>query len=187
MWVALSVLVVLLLLLAMPVEVDFAGRWPSERPPRIAVGWAFGLVKIELPTSSANGSESPAGKGARGDRGVAARIVKMLRDARFRGQAKRTSARLWRAVRKDDVRMTLRVGLGEPADTGLLWSVLGPLSPLLAAVKDCRIRLLPDFDQDVFEAEGAGRIAFAPARILGVVLAFACSRAVWRSWAAAGR
>ena len=44
----------------------------------------------------------------------------------------RSLSDVWRAIYKKDVRLLVRMGLGDPAETGQLWVVLGPLSGMFA-------------------------------------------------------
>ena len=76
--------------------------------------------------------------------------------------------------------LRLRIGLGDPADTGRLWALVGPLSGYLAASGQAVIAVEPDFVDSVFEARGSGALSVVPLRMLGLVTGLLLSPPVWR-------
>ncbi len=88
-------------------------------------------------------------------------------------------ADLWRAIRKQDVNLRIRLGLGDPADTGRLWAVVGPVAGLLANVEEASVEIEPDFMDAVFELESSGEIRLIPLQILYLVVALLLSPPVW--------
>ena len=87
----------------------------------------------------------------------------------------------WRAVRKDDVRVKCRIGLAEPADTGMLWGVLGPISGGLQTVSDCDILLAPEFSGESFQCEAEGRLRVYPIQLGGLFAGLLASPRLWRA------
>ena len=74
----------------------------------------------------------------------------------------------------------MRIGLGDPADTGLLWAFLGPLSAL--PLRNAELRLEPEFVDPVLELEADGRLLLVPLRFLILAVAFALSPPTIRAW-----
>lgn len=92
----------------------------------------------------------------------------------------RFGADLWHALRKRDIKLHLRLGLGDPADTGQLWAVVGPLAAMLAGVKDVEVEIEPEFLDAVFELESRGTLRLIPLQILWLAVALLFSPGLWR-------
>lgn len=186
---ALLILVaVLIVLLVIPVELEFAAQWPSQDPVSVRVYWCFGLISSKTSLATGWDAKSKAAKGSEkkvsGSSG-ALKVRKLFGQRRFRVRVYHLVSSVWRAVRKRDVNIHFRLGAGDPAETGRLWAILGPLSGWLQAQRSCTIALVPDFDNAVFEGGASGRLGFAPVRLLAPVIAFVCSPVLWRSIARA--
>jgi len=87
---------------------------------------------------------------------------------------------VWRAFRKRDLQLHIRVGLGDPADTGQLWAMFGPLSGLLSTLEDASVELEPDFVDAVFELDSRGKVSVIPLRLIYLVLGLLLSPPFWR-------
>lgn len=74
----------------------------------------------------------------------------------------------------------IRLGLGDPADTGQLWGLLGPVAALLSNLQGARLELEPEFMDAVFELEGSGTIRFVPLQLLVLVAALMLSPSIWQ-------
>jgi hypothetical protein len=75
----------------------------------------------------------------------------------------------------------MRLGLGDPADTGRLWAVVGPLSAA-AQLRNAELRIEPEFADPVLELRADGRVLLVPLRFLIVAIAFALSPPTIRAW-----
>ena len=137
MLIAAAVLLLVIGLLAIPVELDFHLSTDPTAERRLDLRWLFGLVRADLSDA-------------------------------------------WRAIGKRGLDLRLRIGLGDPADTGRLWALVGPLSGYLAASGQAVIAVEPDFVDSVFEARGSGALSVVPLRMLGLVTGLLLSPPVWR-------
>lgn len=184
------VLATLLVVLLIPVQLSFAARWPSEQPNKIAVRWCFGLIRHEKTLPAGDRPTQSASKG-RAKRTTPDRkpfpVAALVAQRRFRARLYRLASRLWHAIDKDAIRVSVRVGTGDPAETGRLWAIVGPLSGWLQTLESYQIDVLPDFDRPVVEGTASGTLGFAPLRLLAPLVAFACSPALWQSVARARR
>ena len=176
-----AVLAVLLGLLAIPLTLTFRLSWPQPVRREVTVEWAFGLVRVR-PEPDAGDTPShedvPSGKGRRGRARSSTRstdILAALRDAPFRRRLVRFAGDVWSSIGKRDVFLRLRLGLGDPADTGQLWAVLGPLAGLLATVRDASIRIQPDFVDDVVDIDTGGQVRIVPLRLIALAVMLAVS------------
>ncbi len=185
--IAFILVAALLALLSVPVDVAFSGRWPIDSSSRVVVGWGFGLFEREIDLSATpeetkpEPTPKPAAKATpeRSDK-RALRVRTLLTNSELRRRFGTMLSKLWQSVRKESVQVRIRVGTGDPAETGQLWAVGGPLSGWLRARFGPAVQLTPDFDDEVFEAQGSGRVSFMPSRLLGHILAFGFSPVVWR-------
>ena len=138
-------------LLAMPVSLTYQFSWKQTPSARLRLNWAFGLVRADVsPDLAKPGPDKPGARGkkkARRGRSNARKtnLMAAIRQASFRRRIFRFVSELWRTLHKKNVRLLVRLGLGDPADTGRLWAVLGPLSGALAGLPDIRIAVEPDF------------------------------------------
>ena len=74
--------------------------------------------------------------------------------------------------------------MDDPADTGRLWGVVGPLAALLATSRAMQVSIQPDFAAEVFEYQGRGYISVIPLQVLALLLAFALSPVTLRAFRA---
>jgi hypothetical protein len=172
-------------LLAIPVWVSYTLSWHRAFRIDATVQWAFGLVNVKIPGGDPKVSSKPVDvpkfKDQRRDRSQKARgnILLAARQAALRARILRFARDLWRALRKRDVDLRVRLGLGDPADTGQLWAVCGPLSAALANVRDVTVAVEPDFLNQTFEVDGRGTVRVIPLQILCLVAALLLSPSVW--------
>mgnify|MGYP002713027238 CR=1 FL=1 len=173
-------------LLVVPIDIAFAGaaKPPDEPVSRVVqLRWLFGLLelRIERPRTGRlphRQAKWPARRAAKRSRRP--RIRRLLFNALFRAQLRRLLQQLAHAVHWRTLRLHVLFGLDDPADTGCLWGVLGPLSTgLLPAHADVVIR--PTFEGPVFAFQGTAEVRIVPLRIARVLLVFALSPATWRA------
>lgn len=193
----------LVLLLAVPVGVEFRLRGIDALGGHATVRWLFGLVRLRFDVPS--GSARLSGRGtvreegrevgrdeareeqprparrARGDR-----AWQLLRDAAFRRRVMRLAHDLLAAAHLSALRLRLRLGLGDPADTGRIWALLGPLGATLRAIGAFDVHLEPEFMEAVLDFEAQGRGRLVPLHVVALGVAFALSPAAMRAWWSAG-
>jgi hypothetical protein len=160
-------------------DIDVHGR------PRVLVSysWLFGLVKRERTgLKEKSRKERPARRRRRRPEiGLAYRVLKV------RGLLKNT-ARLAKATlgsfQWTGLAADFRIGLGDPADTGMLFAVLGPATAFLGPAVFENVSLQPAFEEEVVvEGYSRGRARLRPIRLVPPVLRFTFSpptaRAAW--------
>ncbi len=182
--IALAVLAALaLLLLAVPVELAFQFAGHPAPVGQVTIGWLFGLVRV--PVSVGPGAGAPArGKRPSKPRSPAGRrlpLRDLWRQKAFRRRVWRFVRDLIGSVRVRQLRLRLRWGLDDPADTGRLWAVAGPLA-LMLPWRGADLQIRPDFEQAVLDWDVQGRLLFVPLQWVGLVLFFVLSPASIRTW-----
>ncbi len=188
MLVVVGVLLGLVALLAVPVDVVFRLQGVEALAGRLTIRWLFGLVRVRVPVPGArkpSAEPKAAGKRPRRrTRGGRARILAVLRQAPFRRRVHRLVADLLRAAHLGRLRLRVRLGLGDPADTGRLWAVVGPLGAWAEALPGADVRIEPEFVDPVLDLDARGRLRVVPLRIVALAVSFALSPASIRAWLA---
>lgn len=183
--ILLLILLVLIVLLAIPVVMIYQVSWEGTFEGEIKLHWLFGLVHIAIPVTPSKakqpGSKTPRQK----KRKKKARKKKTspfaaIRQKSFRDRVLRFIRDIWRAIDKRNLLLRIRIGLDDPADTGQLWALLGPLSGLLANIRQATIQIQPEFHESVFELDSSGRIRLIPLQMIGLTLALLLSPPFWR-------
>lgn len=182
----------LVLLLAVPVHLAFRFEGVEIFKGQIAIRWLFGLVRGRIQVPGA-GKEARQPKPARkapaqakpDSRSGRSNVLAVLRQAAFRRRVHRLIEDLIAAAHLHQLRLHVRLGLGDPADTGRLWTFLGPLNVVAGTLRDADVRIEPEFIDAVFEFQTEGRLLLIPLQLLALVAAFALSPAsirAWRTW-----
>ncbi len=193
MLVAVAILLGLVALLAVPLEAAFRLDRVAALEGEVQLRWLFGLVRVRLavPRPRARAAEAAAGPKAarkrerREGRGGAGRGLAVLRQAEFRERVRRLVGDLVRALHVRRLLLHVRMGLGDPADTGLLWALVGPLGAVAAGSTGGDVRIEPDFLDSALELHSRGEVRIVPLRILALAVGFALSPPsirAWRTW-----
>lgn len=184
-------LALLVAFLAIPLTVVFSVRRIGAVKGIVRFRWLFGLVRFQLrfPRASGDGSRpapAPARKKApsakKGRKGRAGAFLSLVRDRAIRRRVRRFVGDLLRAADARDLLLRLRIGLGDPADTGILWALVGPVAGLARNLRGANVEIDPAFTEAVFAVECHGQVRFVPIRIVGLAAVFALSPTMLRAW-----
>lgn len=176
----------LLVLLTIPLTVAFQLAHRQAVSGHLLLLWGFGLLRVRIPlsatTPSAAGRERTPAKSVRPRRRERSRAspLALLRCRSLRRRLLRFVSDLWQAVHKRNLMLYIRLGLDDPADTGQLWAVVGPVAAILADLDEARVEIEPEFTAAVFELESSGAIRIIPLQLLYLVVMLLCSPALWR-------
>ena len=177
---ATALVLLLLALLAVPVEFSYRLEWRRGFDGEARLLWLFGLVRFPLTPSREKKRIEAAKKPREKPSTKKLRPLAAIRQKSFRQRLLRFARDSWRAIGKRDLYLRARVGLDDPADTGQLWALLGPLSGWLASLDGAAIELEPEFADAVFELDSGGRISLIPLQLLYLALGLLLSPAFWR-------
>ena len=176
----------IVILLAIPVTLTYRLNWKQTLSANIRLNWAFGLVDADVSPDNAKAKADKPGparkKTGRPGKPQArkANFMAAIRQASFRRRIIRFVSDVWRAIHKKNLRLLVRMGLGDPADTGQLWAVFGPLSAIFATLRDIRIAIEPDFLDATFEVDSSGTIRLIPLQFAILALGLLFSPPMWR-------
>lgn len=180
-------LLFVIVLLAIPVTLVFQVSHRQTIQGHVTLLWAFGLVRVRIPLPGAKArphkmKQAPdKHKHPRSQRESSKRSkpLVLIRYRPFRRRVFRLLADLWRAIQKQNVAFRIRLGLGDPADTGRLWGLIGPVAALLATLKTVSVDIEPEFMEAMFELDGCGTVRIVPLQIIVLVIAFFLSPHFW--------
>lgn len=183
-------LVILVLLLAVPVELVFAIKRSDEISTNVKVKWLFGLIRFSVNKPGTSAAQPK--KTTKADTMIktkqqktttsSSNLIVALKQSAFRRRVYRFVKDLLRATHSRDIFLRLRIGLGDPADTGRLWIFLGPMAAIAANTGDAVIRIEPEFINPAFEIDGRGAFRLMPLEFIALVIAFMLSPSTLRAW-----
>ena len=179
-------LLLFIALLAIPVTLTFKASWQQAFQGYVKLQWAFGLVRVRLPSLQ---SKAPSPEGEELAQKVSSfgrsprkkwNSFSAIRQKAFRRRIIRFISDFWHAVHKRNVNLRIRIGLGDPADTGQLWAFVGPASGILANIKEATIEIEPEFFDSTFELDSSGTIRIIPLRLIYLTVGLLLSPPVWQ-------
>jgi hypothetical protein len=172
----------LLLLLALPVRVAFRLERREAFSGKLAIHGVFGLVRLRVRIPVAHQAARVAQPKQPTPRGGRPHVVSLFWQAAFRQRVYRLLADVTRAAHLHQLRLRMRLGLDDPADTGRLWAIVGPLNGLAQTLRDADVHIEPEFMEPVFEFRARGRLLLVPLQFLVLGLGFALSPVSIRAW-----
>jgi hypothetical protein len=145
-------LAMMIALLAIPIEVGFEINRIEEIHGHVNLRWLFGMARFRIAIPTAPKKPKPkrkavAAKAAAGHKRKSAplKIFSVLKQPAFRRRAYRFIKSLLRATHSHNLHLRIRIGLGDPADTGQLWALLGPVSAIAANLHHANVLIEPEF------------------------------------------
>jgi hypothetical protein len=184
-----GILLLLILLLAIPVNLVYALRRETHWVGRVVVYWMFGKVRFHLRPGRKRKPSQPRRRRRRLRRasqmgrqvvrrrrgilaalrtpGLIRRVIKLLRD-------------LSAALRPRRLRVQFTIGMDDPADTGRLWGLLAPLRLLFGTQSFGRssgvsVEITPDFFGPRFSGYSCASVQFVPLQLIGLFIGFTVS------------
>jgi len=174
------------LLLALPIDVAFRVEGIETFNGQIAICWMFGLVRFRVRIPGVSKSpRAPKATKVRvkpDKRSGRPNVLALLRQAAFRRRVYRLAADLVGAAHLRRLYLRMRLGLGDPADTGRLWALVGPLNAVAQNLRDADVQIEAEYLDPVFEFQARGRLLLVPLQFLILAIGFALSPASIRAW-----
>ena len=180
MWVivALAGLAVLIILvLFVPLDMSFHLEAYGKQKFSMRLLWLFGLVSEELGKEKRKPEEKERvteGKPKRTKRRIKARTI--IQIIKTKGLLRRLGSLLRDIINRlriKELRADLKVGLDDPADTGLLFAAIGSATSLINSYWHHQIKVEPSFeDEVVFEGNLCGTIRLQPIQLVPPFIRF---------------
>jgi Protein of unknown function (DUF2953) len=171
--------VLILLVFCIPLEVTFRIQMAGRPEVEVRVLWGFGLVRKELATkkkppekqSRANAKPKPRKREGRTDT-----MLQILRSKGMLSQLQRMVIDTLRCLRLKELNADIRIGLDDPADTGLLFALIGPAAVFVRSIWHHQIRFMPSFeDEATLEGHAHGTVTVQPIRLIPPFVRFVFS------------
>ena len=160
-------------LLSVPVELAFHIRRTRRWQTRLAIGWMFGLVRF--PVTQRKRKPEPRPEPRKKPHGFSPRWLGMMRHTAFRRRLARQLRRIMAAIRLRDLSLKIRLGLDDPAETGMLWAFLYPLAAYAGNRPNAVIDVAPVFAGETLAVDGRGLVRIVPAQLVWLIAAFVLS------------
>lgn len=166
-------------LLLVPVHVSVSLRRDVHVDTCVCVNWGFFRFSSQLgggkgkPSRRKKGLEKPP----RHRWAAAGSVLRVPGLGRWVMRLIRRTARAIEVLR---LTLEMRVGLDDPADTGRLFGIIGPVSLWINRFPKWEVGLDPDFDRATVSGRAEAVLTIHPARVAGAVLLFVCSPTMFR-------
>jgi len=184
MLTAFIILFLIFLLLIIPVEFVFNYKNFENPVKKVILSWFFGIISFEVNPIKASSKEKkevkPHSENKKGP--GFSKIRKILGNSKFTGKTYNTVRRFLSSAKPKLNRFYLKIGLGDPADTGLLWGLIGPLSGILYGYADKDLVIEPDFLDPAFDVETEGKITIIPLEMLYIAFSYIFSPVVIKTY-----
>jgi hypothetical protein len=181
-------LVLLLVLMTVPISLAFRIDRIEEIKGHVIFRWFFGLVRFRIGIPAAikavtRKKRKPGGKNKKLKQGGNIRVViALLKQSAFRERAFRFFKGFLCATQTRDLYLRLRIGLGDPADTGCLWGFLGPVAGIAANIRSAEVRIEPEFMASALEVESHGELRLIPLQFIVLATTFMMSPTALQAW-----
>jgi hypothetical protein len=181
-------LTLLLVLLAVPITVAFRFDRIKEIKGQLSFHWLFGLMRFRIGIPDAAKAEpqhkrKSTKKTRKREPGGSARgVFALLKQSAFRQRAIRFIKDVLRVTHVRDFYLRLRIGLGDPADTGRLWALLGPIAGIATNLRSAEVCIEPEFMDTMLEVESHGEFRLIPLQFIALATAFVVSPTTLSAW-----
>jgi len=173
-----SLAVLLFFVLCVPLYMFLHADVYGKPKVRLRFSWLFGLVSKEITGEKEKPEEkrrAAKGKKKHGRRDTRI-IFRILRTKGVLRRLKELLKDVFSCLKFKELVADFKIGLGNPADTALLFAIIGPATAFLGSSQLHQIRLQPSFGGDaVLEGYSHGTVRLHPIRLVPSLLKFAFS------------
>ena len=189
--IILITITVLFILLAIPISLSLSVTRKQTLEGYASIVGLFGLLKFKTRFPGESKSKNHSTKKTKKILKTNTKTIKHNNNSQgfflftrpaFRQHIINFIKRLLIATHAKNLYLRCRIGLSDPADTGRLWAIMGPLSGILKNLQFMTIELEPEFINEGIELESYGHFRFIPLQFIALVLAFMLSPTTLRAW-----
>lgn len=178
MWVIatlLGIFLFLILLLSIPFDLAFYVEKEEAFRSRVRVKWLFGLIGKNI----GGGEKKPKPKKKR--RRSLRALLEMWKARDFLPKLLRFIRDAFRLLNIRKLKIHLRIGLDDPADTGMFFAAAGPTMVFLNRLPSVDIQIEPDFERESFRGHLQGDLRIIPIKLIRPVVLLIFSVATLRA------
>jgi len=171
-----------IILICVPLNMVLRTDVPSSPKLHLSFSWLFGLVTREVTPGKKKPEEGEKALSQRRQRGIGIKAVfQILRTKGLLRQSQKLVRDVLGCLSFRNLAVNLKFGLDNPADTGLLFAVIGPAIALARFPSPCEITVQPSFcGEAIIEGYSYGRVRLWPIKLVPPLLKFACSLPAFR-------
>ncbi len=174
LYVIVGLIVLGILVLSIPVDMALELELHDESRTRVRVGWLFGLVWKEIRARR----KRPAEEKKKRDIGP---FITLIRTRGMPGRLVKLARQVLRRLHMRQLDGDVRLGLDDPADTGVVCSFAWPALAYLNSFRLLSVRFEPCFTEPLLELRMRGTMRVYPVEMAGPLLSFAVSPAFLRA------
>lgn len=176
--ILLSLGAVVIILASSPLALWFTLEYPGDGAA-LSIIWLWGLARFRPGPGSKGKEKKRQEKQAEKRKKKRIKNPKAFLAPAVRRAAFRVVGRILRRIDVRQLRLHLVVGLADPADTAFLFGALLPLTITVNALPVGEFRVLPRFDAEALEIEGAGEVQVVPLMVVGTAIGTFFRRDGW--------
>jgi hypothetical protein len=173
-----ALFILAVLVLSVPVEAIFSFDTSTKPKVHIKLSWFYGLVTREMRGFS--GARKKRAK-KRGRRISQSALLKIISTRRLLNRISSLAWSILQRVKLQELKADLIMGLDDPADTGLLFALVGPVLPLVNLPEQCNVSVMPSFQEAVLEGKALLVIRLRPITLTIPFMKFIFSMPVIRA------
>ena len=180
MWIlatVLGVLVFIILLLTVPFDLAFNIDQDAVTHSRVRIGWMFDMFVKDRKRKKKPEKEKSNKKRKRRIKP----FIAMLRSKGFLRRLFRFIRDVFRVSRIREFRLDLRIGLSDPAETGMLFAAIAPVVAQFRIFTPLDIQIQPDFEQAGLQGYAKGNVRIFPIQLIFRGTLFALSPSTIRA------
>ena len=174
LYVILGLIVLGILVLSIPVDMALELELRDEMRTRVRVGWLFGLVWKEIRARK----KRPAKEKKKRDMRP---FIALIRTRGMPGRLAKLARQVLRRLHMRQLEGDVRLGLDDPADTGVVCSFAWPALAYLNSFRPLSVRFEPCFSEPLLELTKNGTMRVYTEEKAGPLLSFAVSPAFLRA------
>jgi hypothetical protein len=176
-----SLLVVLISILCVPVDAILNLDTSAERKFRLRLVCLFGLISPELGREGREPKTRRPGRPKRKRRVGLRTIWRLLRTKGLLAKTKNLVRDVLSRIKIKEIAVNLRLGLDDPAATGLAFAVIGAARPFMKLPRQYELTIQPSFsDQPFFQGYLRGVLRLQPIRLVIPIGRFVFSPTMFR-------
>ena len=190
MLLTILVLFFIIFILIIPVDVVFTFNNLENKKSDVVINLLFGLIHFQLFPKKQKEKKAeaiPIKTPKKKKRFSSGNILKLAIDEKFIGKLTVFLKRILRSIKFKIDNIYIRLGLDDPADTGMLWGLVGPSSALLKYYCQNNVLIEPEFQDSALDIDTKGKVSIIPLEIVTISLVFIFSpttvKAFWLSFA----
>lgn len=177
-------------LLAVPMDLSLHVTRDEAWQGDAYMRWLFGLVSTRIESKGEREDKKPKKEKTKVRRrraGTGRKVYAMLTSPGFVGRVLRFVRHVLRTIHVHTFDLDAKVGLDDPADTGKLWGLMGPLPYMIPLPRRSRVYIEPDFDQERLSVDLDADVRVFPIEVVFRTVQLALSPKTLRALFAAAR